>query len=49
MVVQVWKVGSTIENVFSLKLLMMVLSMVASTENRRHILVFRREDGIMCI
>jgi hypothetical protein len=28
---------------------MMVLSMVASTENRRHILVFRREDGIMCI
>jgi hypothetical protein len=49
MVVQVWKVGSTVENVFSVKLLRTVPSAVAFAENGRDIMVFGREDGIVCV
>ena len=48
-VVQVWKVGSAVECVFSVKLPRTIPSAVAFVENEKDILVFGREDGIVCV
>ena len=48
-VVQVWKVGSAVESVFSVKLPRTIPSAVAFTENGKDILLFGREDGAVCV
>ena len=49
-VIQLWKMGgSTIENMFSVKILRTVPSAVAFIENSKDILVFGREDGTVCV
>jgi hypothetical protein len=47
-VVQVWKVGSVVENIFSVKL-STVPSAVGFAENGKDIVLFGREDGIVCV
>jgi hypothetical protein len=48
-IVQVWKVSSVVENMFSVKLPRTVPSAVAFTENGKDIILFGREDGIVCV
>ena len=48
-IVQVWKVGSIVENVFSVKLPRTMPSAVAFAENGKDIILFGREDGIVCV
>ena len=49
-VIQLWKMGgSTIENMFSVKIPRTVPSAVAFIENSKDILVFGREDGTVCV
>ena len=50
LVIQLWKMGgSTIENMFSVKILRTVPSAVAFIENSRDILGFGQEDGTLCL
>jgi hypothetical protein len=48
-IIQIWKVGSIFENVFSVKLPKTVPSAVAFAENGKDIILFGREDGIVCV
>jgi hypothetical protein len=49
LIIQVWKVGSVVENVFSVKLSKTVPSAVAFAENGKDIILFGREDGIVYV
>jgi len=48
-IIQVWKIGKEVENVFSVKVPMTVPSTVAFVENSKDVLVFGREDGTVCV
>ena len=48
-VVQLWKVGNGVENVFSVKLPKTVPSAIAFAENGRDLILFGREDGLVCV
>jgi hypothetical protein len=49
-VVQVWKIsGGAADNIFSVKVPRVVPSAAVFVENSKDILVFRREDGTLCV
>jgi hypothetical protein len=49
LVIQLWKIGSVVESIFSVKLPRTVPSAVAFAENGKDIILFGREDGIVCV